>query len=123
MRTVIDPQWQLGEQDIGAIWLDPKSRDDIPQILLGLQHIYTTPEVRAKVFAILEEMLPERRGEGKSGKASPDAGRPGMSQWRILVLGLQIPSFFGVMIELLSHSEDVLRSRLLSEHLGKSANE
>ncbi|MCU7879822.1 MAG: hypothetical protein KZQ66_09165 [Candidatus Thiodiazotropha sp. (ex Lucinoma aequizonata)] len=39
MRKVIDPQLQIGEQDIGAIRLDPKSRDDIPQILLGLQHI------------------------------------------------------------------------------------
>jgi hypothetical protein len=31
--------------------------------------------------------------------------------------------FFGVMIELLSHSQDVLRSRLLSEHLDKSVDE
>ncbi|MCU7882255.1 MAG: hypothetical protein KZQ60_18360, partial [Candidatus Thiodiazotropha sp. (ex Lucinoma aequizonata)] len=41
MRKVIDPQLQIGEQDIGAIRLDPKSWDDIPQILLGLQHIVT----------------------------------------------------------------------------------
>lgn len=87
MRKVIDPQLQIGEQDIGAIRLDPKSRDDIPQILLGLQHIYTTPEVRGPVFAILEEVLPERSGEG-GGKADPDTGRPGMSQWQILVLGV-----------------------------------
>ncbi|MCU7904084.1 MAG: hypothetical protein KZQ66_20635 [Candidatus Thiodiazotropha sp. (ex Lucinoma aequizonata)] len=39
MHKVIDPQLQIGEQDIGAIRLDLKSRDDIPQILLGLQHI------------------------------------------------------------------------------------
>jgi hypothetical protein len=30
---------QFGEQDIAAIHLDPKSRDDIPQILCGLQFI------------------------------------------------------------------------------------
>ena len=58
MRQVIDPQLQFGEQDIGSILLDPKSRDDIPQLLRGLQHIYTTPEVRARVFAILEEVIP-----------------------------------------------------------------
>ncbi|MCU7879955.1 MAG: ISNCY family transposase, partial [Candidatus Thiodiazotropha sp. (ex Lucinoma aequizonata)] len=58
MRKVIDPQLQIGEQDIGAIRLDPKSRDNIPQILLGLQHIYITSEVRGPVFAILEEVLP-----------------------------------------------------------------
>lgn len=88
MRKIIDPQLQIGEQEIGAIRLDPKSRDDIPQILLGLQHIYITPEVREPVFAILEEVLPERTGKGESGKVNPDTGRPGMSQWQILVLGI-----------------------------------
>ena len=46
MRTVRDPQMKFGEVDIGAIELDPKSRDDIPPILRGLQYIYTTPELR-----------------------------------------------------------------------------
>ena len=50
MRTVIDPQLQIGEQDVGSIQLDPKSRDDIPQILLGLQHIYLTSEIREPIF-------------------------------------------------------------------------
>ena len=84
MRQVIAPQLQFGEQDIGAIVLDPKSRDDIPQLLRGLQHIYTTPELRARVFAILEEVVPA----GRHGKADTDTGRPGMEQWKILVLGV-----------------------------------
>ncbi|MCU7899791.1 MAG: ISNCY family transposase, partial [Candidatus Thiodiazotropha sp. (ex Lucinoma aequizonata)] len=88
MRKVIDPQLQIGEQDIGAIRLDPKSRDDIPQILLGLQHIYITLEVRGPVFAILEEVLPERTSEGENSKADPDTGRPGISQGQILVMGI-----------------------------------
>jgi hypothetical protein len=85
MRQIIDPQLQLGEQDISAIELDPKSRDDIPQILRGLQHIYVTPELREEVFAILAEVLTPS-GEG-AGTVSPDTGRPGMEQWKILVLG------------------------------------
>ena len=88
MRKVIEPQMQLGEEAIGAIRLDRKSRDDIPQLLQGLQHLYITPEVRERVFAILEEVLPERKGEGESDKADPNTGRPGMSQWTILVLGV-----------------------------------
>ena len=48
MRKVIEPQMQIGELAIGAIKLDPKSRDDIPQLLRGLQHIYTTPELRGR---------------------------------------------------------------------------
>jgi hypothetical protein len=85
MRQVIDPQLQFGEQDISAIELDAKSRDDIPRILRGLQYIYTTPGVRAEVFAILAEVLPERADA--AGKVSAETGRPGMEQWKILVLG------------------------------------
>ena len=85
MRQIIDPQLQFGEQDISAIRLDPRSRDDIPQILRGLQYIYTTPEVREAVFAILAQVLaPRTEGEGA---VSAETGRPGMEQWKILVLG------------------------------------
>jgi IS5 family transposase len=41
MRIIINQQKQFGEVEIASIQLDPKSRDDIPQILRGLQHIYT----------------------------------------------------------------------------------
>ena len=84
MRQVINPQLQFGEVDIGAIALDPKSRDDIPQLLRGLQHIYTTPALRARVFAILAEIVPA----GVHGQADTSTGRPGMEQWKILVLGV-----------------------------------
>ena len=83
MRQVIAPQLKLGEQDIAAIQLDPKSRDDIPQLLRGLQYIYVTAEVREQVFAILAEVMPD----GVHGKAAAHTGRPGMEQWTILVLG------------------------------------
>ena len=86
MRNVINPQMLLDGVDIGAIYLDPKSRDDIPQILRGLQHIYTEPALRERVFSILQEVIPYRvKGEGK---ADANTGRPGMEQWRILVLGV-----------------------------------
>ena len=86
MRNVFNPQMSLDGVDIGAIYLDPKSRDDIPQILRGLQHIYTEPALRERVFAILREVMPNRvSGEGK---ADANTGRPGMEQWRILVLGV-----------------------------------
>jgi len=75
---------KLGEQNIAAIRLDPKSRDDIPPILRGLQYIYITPDLRGRVFDILEEVIPD----GVEGKASADTGRPGMDQWNILVLGV-----------------------------------
>jgi transposase, IS5 family len=88
MRHVIVPQMKLGEMAIADIKLDPKSRDDIPQLLRGLQHLYTTPELREQIFAILEKVLPERQIDGKTVKADPNNGRPGMTQWQILVLGV-----------------------------------
>ena len=88
MRTVLHSQMTLGEEDIAKIKLDPKSRDDIPQLLAGLQYIYTTPDLRASIFTILEEVIPRRVGKGEEGMVSKDKGRPGMEQWRILVLGV-----------------------------------
>jgi len=85
MREIITPQLQLGEQDIGAIEIDCKSRDDIPRLLRGLQYIYATPEVRERVFLILGEVV-AMRSDGE-GPVSTETGRPGMTQWQMLVLG------------------------------------
>ena len=70
MRHVRHPQPQLGELDIARIELDPKSRDDIPHLLRGLQYIYVTPELREAVFRILEDVVPERVGAAGKEKAS-----------------------------------------------------
>ena len=87
MRIVLHNQMSLGEEDIAKIKFDPRSRDDIPQLLAGLQFIYITKELREAVFAILREVLPFRFGNAKENKVSKDKGRPGMEQWTILVLG------------------------------------
>ena len=44
---------KLGQVNISEIELDLSSRDEIPRLLMGLQHIYCTPEVREEVFQIL----------------------------------------------------------------------
>ena len=85
MRQVQNPQKQLGELDIGAIPLDTRSRDDIPKLLLGLQHIYREPALREAVFQLLEEVKP-RNAAGEP--VSSENGRPGMEQWKMLVLGV-----------------------------------
>ena len=89
MRTVISPQMQIGQTDIADIVIDVSSRDDIPMILLGLQHIYTTEPLRKAVFKILEEVIPLKTADDSSDLIAVDAGkgRPGMDQWCILVLG------------------------------------
>ena len=80
---------QIGQTDIANIVIDVTSRDDIPVILLGLQHIYTTKPLREAVFTILQEVIPLKTIEDTLDLVAVDAGkgRPGMDQWSILVLG------------------------------------
>lgn len=89
MRTVKFPQMQIGETDIADIVIDVTSRDDIPMILLGLQHIYAHQPLRKAVFKILEEVIPHKNSDDAVSPVAVDAnkGRPGMEQWCILVLG------------------------------------
>lgn len=80
VRAVESLQMEIGETAISAIRFNPKSRDDIPKILRGLQYIYLTPSIREPIFKLLEEkLLP---GVNKQ------AGRPGLSLWKILVMGV-----------------------------------
>jgi len=67
-----------GEIDIAQIKIDPRSRDDIPAVLKGLQLIYTQTDTREKLFELLAQSLAE--------KTNLRTGRPGMEQWRIFVL-------------------------------------
>jgi len=71
---------KLGEIAISAIKINLKSRDDIPPLLLGLQHIYTNADLRDAVFKILEANI--------LIDIDPQNGRPGMDLWTILVLGV-----------------------------------
>jgi len=87
MRNVFLPQMSIGQRDIADIKIDVSSRDDIPTILLGLQHIYTTIPLREAVFKILEEVAPTKSNGEETKIVSINQGRPGMDQWSILVLG------------------------------------
>jgi transposase, IS5 family len=78
-RIVLNPQMTFGQIDITKIELDPKSRDDIPQILKGLQHIYSDVITREKLFQLLQKEI--------APKVSKNTGRPGMELWKLLVLG------------------------------------
>ena len=80
MRQVQDPQLKLGTVGIEEIRLNPKSRDDIPAILLGLQHLYADVDLRARLFALLEQEL--------CPGVSLDLGRPGLELWKIVVMGV-----------------------------------
>lgn len=79
MRKVIENQLKIGQVDISSINIDLNCRDEIPQLLLGLQAIYTDRRLRDEVFGILKNIVPSHVDLGN--------GRPGMDLWKILVLG------------------------------------
>ena len=79
MREIQSRQLNFGEVDISKVEFSTRSRDEMPQLLRGLQYIYVTPEYREPIFALLEKQI--------APKVSKLNGRPGMELWKILVMG------------------------------------
>ena len=72
MRKKIEQQKKLGAISISEVKLPLKSRDELPPILMALQHIYATPELKEEVFRILEERV----------KKADEDQRKGVRYWR-----------------------------------------
>ncbi len=69
---------RLDETPIGEIRINVKSRDDIPALLLGLQHLYVS----------CREELEGLLGCHVTADRDPENGRPGMTLWRVLVMAV-----------------------------------
>jgi transposase, IS5 family len=106
MRVVQNTQMQMGEVDVSKVKFDLKSRDDIPKILRGLQHLYIDLPLRTQLFALLEAQI--------APKVDKRNGRPGMTLWSIFVCGvvrLDLNIDYDRLHELLNH-HDTLREML-----------
>ena len=106
MRVVQNPQMRIGEVDVAQIKFDPRSRDDIPKILKGLQHLYLNLPLRTQIFHLLETEL--------APKVNKRNGRPGMELWKILVCGvvrLDLNEDYDRLHELVNH-HNTLREML-----------
>lgn len=79
MRKILREQMQMGQIDISDIQIELDTRDEIPQLLRGLQHLYTNETTRNEIFRLLLKMVPEH--------IDINNGRSGMDLWKILVLG------------------------------------
>jgi len=77
MRKRFEIQLELGATPIEEIEIPTKSRDELPPVLRALQYIYITPRINKKVFEVIEKRIPPSK-----------EGRPGLSLWEILVLGV-----------------------------------
>ena len=106
MRVVQNEQMTVGEVDISKMKFDLKSRDDIPKILRGLQHLYMDVALRTTIFELLERQI--------APKVSKSNGRPGMALWTILVCGvirLDLNCDYDRLHELVNH-HDTIREML-----------
>ena len=96
---------------IEEIRLNPKSRDDIPAILLGLQHLYADADLRSRLFALLEQEL--------CPGVSLDLGRPGLELWKIVVMGVVMQ---GLGCDFDRLQESVNEHRTLRKFLGHATD-
>jgi transposase, IS5 family len=79
VRKILEEQVQLGQIDIASVEIELHTRDELPQLLRGLQCLYENKRTRRRVFDELISMVP--------ADINLDLGRRGMDLWRILVLG------------------------------------
>jgi hypothetical protein len=78
MRKRFDLQLSIGQIPIHELYINPKSKNALDQLIAALKEIYCNKEYNDKIFSIIEEYLPDvDRGNG----------RPGMNLWTIFVLG------------------------------------
>src|SRR3989338_2177198 len=102
MRVIQNEQMRIGEVDISQIKFDPRSRDDIPKILKGLQYLYVNLDLREKIFALLEREI--------APKVDKCNGRPGMELLKILVCGvlrLDLNEDYDRLCELVNHHNTI----------------
>jgi IS5 family transposase len=79
MRHRFEQQTTLGITPINDVKFPLRSRDELPPVLMALQHIFITPDLNEKVFILLEK---------KVLKGKKKTGRKGMDLWHILVLAV-----------------------------------
>lgn len=80
MRNCFQIQYELGVARIEHLKIPTKSRDEMPAILRALQHIFITPELNEKIFALLDKKI--------NSSHKNKSGRPGMTLWEIFVFSV-----------------------------------
>ena len=77
MRQRFSQQQILGITPISEVAIPKNSRHELATVLAALQHIFVTPELNERVFALIGSKI-------KGTKQ--DTGRTGMDMWEKLVL-------------------------------------
>jgi transposase, IS5 family len=111
MRQRFQQQTTLGITPIREVKFPIHSRDELPAVLMALQHIFMTAELNEKVFALLEEKVVSNKKK---------TGRKGMDLWHILVLAV-IRHTLDTNWDRLEHiaNYDTLLRKILGVHVEK----
>lgn len=111
MRQRFKQQTTLGITPINEVKFPLPSRDELPPVLLALQHIFITPELNEKIFLLLEKKV-------SAGKKQ--TSRRGMDLWHILVLAV-VRQSLDTNWDRLEHiaNYDVLLRKILGVHVEK----
>jgi len=78
MRKVFEEQRRFGCRAVKNIALNLNCRDEIIPVLAALQHVYSQPQVRGQILALVAADVNQ--------DSRDDCGRLGLSYWQILVL-------------------------------------
>jgi len=78
MRQRFDIQLKIGQTPISNIYINPKGKHALDQLIAALKEIYCNPEYNDRIFSIIEKYLPD---------VDLNNGRPGMNLWTVFVLG------------------------------------
>jgi len=108
MRKRFELQMSIGQTPISEIYISPKSKNSLEQLIAALKEIYCNKEYNDKIFCIIEKYLP---------KVNRRNGRPGMNLWTIFVLS-QVRMCLGTSYDMLHHLSN--NDRLLRQLLGIS---
>ena len=78
MRKSFSSQQRLDGHAVAEVKLNFNCRDEIIPILAGLQHIYSQPQLRDEILALVAQDVNEH--------SRSDRGRKGLDYWHIIVL-------------------------------------
>lgn len=111
MRYRFEQQITFGITPVSEIKFPLRSRDELPPVLMALQHIFVTPGLNDKVFSLLESKILQDKKR---------TGRKGMDLWHILVLAV-VRHTLDTNWDRLEHiaNYDVLLRKLLGVHVEK----
>jgi hypothetical protein len=113
MRKRFELQLSIGQTPISEIYIHPKSKNALDQLIAALKEIYCNKEYNDKIFNIIENHLP---------KVDKNNGRPGMNLWTVFV-SAQVRLCLGLdydMLHNLSDNHSLLRKLLgFSEVFGE----